>query len=214
MQSFCRARWIVESAFFGIIARVINALHSRPAECGDVRVASGFSHRARSRAPRLLSAVGADPDLDPRGLGRLHRAGVFFDTFHPRAAAYAAKGHIRLEHGPLHANIDRSLVESAVINLALNARDAMENGGRLTIATRRRDDGLAEIAVSDTGRGMDRGTVERATEPFFTTKPLGKGSGLGLSQVVGSTEQMGGRVEIESEEGTGTTVRLLFPMLA
>ena len=114
---------------------------------------------------------------------------------------------------PVLANIDLALLESAVINLAINARDAMEEGGRLTIATRRRDDGFAEIAVSDTGCGMDDETMSRAIEPFFTTKPPGKGSGLGLSQVVGSVEQMGGRVEIESEPGTGTTIRLLFPEL-
>ena len=114
---------------------------------------------------------------------------------------------------PLPANIDRALVENAVINLAINARDAMEQGGRLTFATRRREDGLAEIAVSDTGCGMSQDVIERATEPFFTTKPPGKGSGLGLSQVVGSVEQMGGRVEIDSQPGTGTTVRLLFPEL-
>lgn len=118
-----------------------------------------------------------------------------------------------LANDPLPARIDQGLLESAIINLAINARDAMEQGGTLTFATRRREDGFAEIAVSDTGCGMDPATIERAIEPFFTTKPLGKGSGLGLSQVVGSIEQMGGQVEIDSKEGVGTTVRLLFPPL-
>jgi signal transduction histidine kinase len=119
----------------------------------------------------------------------------------------------QLAQQPVPAAIDRSLVENAIINLALNARDAMEAGGTLVITTRLRDDGLAEIAVSDSGCGMSPEVIERAIEPFFTTKPPGKGSGLGLSQVVGSVEQMGGRVEIVSEEGTGTTIRLLFPAL-
>jgi signal transduction histidine kinase len=112
---------------------------------------------------------------------------------------------------PLPANVDRSLLESALVNLAINARDAMDQGGRLTFTTRLRD-GLVEIGVTDTGCGMSPEVIERATEPFFTTKAPGKGSGLGLSQVVGSIEQMGGRVEIESQQGTGTTVRLLFPV--
>ena len=114
---------------------------------------------------------------------------------------------------PLEANIDRSLLESALVNLSINARDAMDQGGRLSFTTRLRDGNLAEIAVSDTGCGMSEELIERATEPFFTTKAPGKGSGLGLSQVVGSVEQMGGRVEIESQPGTGTTVRLLFPLV-
>ena len=117
-----------------------------------------------------------------------------------------------LAPGPLTVSIDRSLLESALVNLAINARDAMDQGGHLAIATRLRDDGLAEIAVTDTGCGMSEDVIERATEPFFTTKAPGKGSGLGLSQVVGSIEQMGGGVDIESQPGTGTTVRLLFPL--
>jgi signal transduction histidine kinase len=133
------------------------------------------------------------------------------DELIPPTMGRAITTEFLLGSGPIIASIDRSLVESAVINLAINARDAMEQGGKLIIATRRRDDGLAEIAVSDTGHGMSAETVTRAIEPFFTTKPLGKGSGLGLSQVVGSVEQMGGTVEIESQEGAGTTVRLLFP---
>lgn len=114
---------------------------------------------------------------------------------------------------PLMASIDRSLLESAAINLAINARDAMERGGHLTFVTRSREEGMVEIAVSDTGCGMSDEIIGRAIEPFFTTKAPGKGSGLGLSQVVGSVEQMGGRVEIESQEGTGTTIRLLFPQM-
>jgi signal transduction histidine kinase len=133
------------------------------------------------------------------------------DELIPTTLGASVQTAFDLDPEPLVANIDRALLENAIINLALNSRDAMPDGGTLRVATRRRDDGGAEITVSDTGCGMSEETIARAIEPFFTTKPLGKGSGLGLSQVAGSIEQMGGRVEIESEQGTGTTVRLLFP---
>lgn len=106
--------------------------------------------------------------------------------------------------------IDQSQLENALLNLALNARDAMPSGGVLEIATARKDDWVI-ITVSDNGTGMDDYTISRATEPFFTTKPVGAGTGLGLSQVYGFVAQSGGHIEIESEVGTGTRVRLCFP---
>jgi signal transduction histidine kinase len=120
---------------------------------------------------------------------------------------------LTLDIGPdmLFARIDRNQLENAVLNLAINARDAMPDGGDLTIATRRGDDGGAVISLSDTGMGMDAETLRRATEPFFTTKPVGQGTGLGLSQVYGFVEQMGGNMGIFSAAGTGTVVVLSFP---
>jgi signal transduction histidine kinase len=110
------------------------------------------------------------------------------------------------------AVLDRNQLENALLNLAVNARDAMEGqGGVLTLATRRNGPDEIEIRVTDTGRGMDPATLSRATDPFFTTKPVGKGSGLGLSQVQGTVEQLGGRLEIVSTPGTGTSVRLYLP---
>lgn len=110
------------------------------------------------------------------------------------------------------AVVDRNQLENALINLAVNARDAMEEGGGvLTITTRRDGPGLIELAVSDTGSGMEAETLRRAADPFYTTKPVGKGSGLGLSQVLGTVEQLGGRLEIDSAPGTGTAVRLFLP---
>ncbi len=119
--------------------------------------------------------------------------------------------------------IDRGALEHAVINLAINARDAMASGGVLTFRT-----GMAEltaaaaapelpagsyvtIAVADTGTGMTPPVLARAFDPFFTTKPPGKGSGLGLSQVYGLIRQSGGAVRIESKPGAGTTVLLYLP---
>jgi signal transduction histidine kinase/CheY-like chemotaxis protein len=121
--------------------------------------------------------------------------------------------------------VDPYQLENVILNLAINARDAMPNGGRLTIeiANAMLDDGYVAaepdvkpgqyvlIAVSDTGCGMARDVRERACEPFFTTKPEGVGTGLGLSMAYGFVKQTGGHFRIYSEVGEGTTVKLYFP---
>jgi PAS domain S-box-containing protein len=123
------------------------------------------------------------------------------------------------------AQADPTLVDDAIVNLAINARDAMPGGGTLTIETANifLGDEYAEqhvdvtsgeyvmLAVSDTGTGMSPETAARALEPFFTTKPAGQGTGLGLSQVYGFVKQSGGHVSIYSEPGFGTTVKLFLP---
>jgi PAS domain S-box-containing protein len=132
------------------------------------------------------------------------------------------------EVGVVHA--DPGQVEQIVTNLALNARDAMPQGGRLIIATASRILGpgrlpsepgtdvptmgrYLQLAVSDTGVGMDRATLERIWEPFFTTKPVGSGTGLGLSAVYGAMRQSGGYVSAESAPGRGATVSVYWPEL-
>ena len=119
--------------------------------------------------------------------------------------------------------IDPTQFELVILNLAINSRDAMPHGGRLTIATRNlgvsdrhRPAGLAEkdfvaISVSDTGSGMTQEVAEKAFEPFFTTKGVGQGTGLGLSQVLGFGQQSGGEVRIDTQVGHGTTITLLLP---
>ena len=116
-------------------------------------------------------------------------------------------------------NVDPNQLENAILNLAVNARDAMPEGGTLTLATRPLPgaEGIA-VEVSDTGGGMAPEVEARAFEPFFTTKPLGQGTGLGLSQVFGFAQQSGGSAAFVHGEGPGerlgTTVRLTFPAQA
>jgi signal transduction histidine kinase/CheY-like chemotaxis protein len=130
-----------------------------------------------------------------------------------------------LAHDSAPALIDPSQLSTAILNLALNARDAMPNGGKLTLETRNvvLDEDYASmnsevkagnyvmLAVSDTGAGIPAGMLEQVFEPFFTTKDVGKGSGLGLSMVYGFVKQSNGHVKIYSEEGHGTTVKLYLP---
>jgi len=132
---------------------------------------------------------------------------------------------IRLAEGLCLCVVDAGQLENALLNLAVNARDAMPHGGRLTIESGRlrieegqsdRYGGLdpgcyLSISVTDEGTGMTPEVIDQAFEPFFTTKRPGGGSGLGLSMVYGFVEQSGGYVEIHSEEGVGTTLRLYLP---
>ena len=131
-----------------------------------------------------------------------------------------------LAAGVWKTQVDPNQLESAILNLAVNAKDAMREGGRLTIETGNVDldeayvaahgDGIASgsyvmLAVSDSGTGMSREVIDRAFEPFFTTKPAGVGTGLGLSMVYGFVKQSGGHIRIFSKVDEGTSIRLYFP---
>ncbi len=144
-----------------------------------------------------------------------------------RTLGETIKVRLRLPGAPLHALVDPHQLENAILNLALNARDAMPDGGELTIAVSPRmlDDAVAhlvevppgdyvQIDVTDTGSGIDPAVLQRVFEPFFTTKPFGGGSGLGLSMVYGFVRQSGGNIRLLSTPGAGTNVRFVLPMTA
>lgn len=178
--------------------------------------------RAAALTHRLLAFARKQP-LDPRQT----QINELLADFEPLLRRTLGE-HIDIEFvrgsGLWKALVDPNELQNAILNLAINARDAMPDGGRLTIETANmsvtRD--YAEIhgiqpgqyvlvAVSDTGPGMPPEVVARAFDPFFTTKPAGQGSGLGLSMVYGFARQSGGHVKIYSEPGHGTTVKLYLP---
>ncbi len=124
-------------------------------------------------------------------------------------------------------NVDAALLETAVLNILNNARDAMPDGGRITLETRnvRIDEDYVDarteeispgryvmMAISDTGHGMDEDTLARVFEPFFTTREVGEGSGLGLAMVFGFMRQSNGTIRAYSEPGVGTTFKMYFPV--
>jgi two-component system, cell cycle sensor histidine kinase and response regulator CckA len=119
-----------------------------------------------------------------------------------------------LEEGLPLILAEAAALSSAVLNLCLNAVDAMPEGGTLTLRTLKTSAGMAQLCVEDTGQGMTEQVRLRAMEPFFTTKPFGKGAGLGLSRVFGLVQAHGGTIEIESHPGVGTRVLLAFPAAA
>ena len=132
--------------------------------------------------------------------------------------------HFPIKLNPVHA--DANQLEMALLNLAVNARDAMPDGGRIIIAAREETVAPAQpagklkagryvcLSVQDTGEGMDKATLTRAMEPFFTTKGVGRGTGLGLSMVHGMTEQSGGQFVLKSRKGAGTTAEIWLPVPA
>jgi len=154
--------------------------------------------------------------------------GVFLHDnrrFLERVAGDGVEITLDTDTGPLRVQADTQQLQSALLNLTINASDAMPAGGGLRIAARREEIGAGSgpdvtsaswvtLSISDTGEGMSRAVLARAIEPFFTTKEPGKGSGLGLSMVYGFAHQSGGDLRIESEPGGGTTVTLFFPEAA
>jgi PAS domain S-box-containing protein len=161
-------------------------------------------------------------------LSNLNQLILAFDFLLARAAGERIRTQWDLQPDIPMVELDRSQFHSVLLNLVVNARDAMPNGGELTVFTEvvhldgssvPPPDGVPAgryvvLGVSDTGTGMSPAVWARAIEPFFTTKEVGKGSGLGLSQAYGFARQSGGTLTIESEEGVGTTVRVILPAAA
>jgi PAS domain S-box-containing protein len=183
------------------------------------------TERATALTQRLLAFARRQP-LDPDEVDANRLVLGMSDLFARTLGEHIAVETVLSDNlWTVHA--DPHQLENALLNLAVNARDAMPEGGRLVIQTENCEfndphaAGVAEInpgqyvllAVTDTGEGMSRDTLEQVFEPFFTTKDVGQGSGLGLSQVYGFVRQSGGHVKIYSEPGMGTTVRLYLPRM-
>ncbi len=180
------------------------------------------SQRAVERGARLtgqLLAFARRQTLMPE-IVRLDDVIRDFSNLMRRAVGETVEVAVQSQIGLWSCEIDPSQFESAVLNLAINARDAMPDGGKLVIALRNHvsESGsdvpagrYVSVSVTDTGTGMPAEVAARAVEPFFTTKEVGRGSGLGLSQVYGFAQQSGGSLRIHSRPGDGTRVTMLFP---
>ena len=202
------AQWS-DVAHLQLVKRVDNAIHG--------------AARAATLTKRLLAFARQTP-LSPSAMD-LNQFLMGVSEFLQRALGEDITLEIVGTAGLWVAEADPTELEAALINLVVNARDAMPGGGRLTIETSNvyldeaycgREDDLKPgqyvlLAVSDTGTGMPKHVVDRVFEPFFTTKQSGQGTGLGLSQVYGFAKQLGGHVKIYSEVGEGTTVKMYLP---
>jgi signal transduction histidine kinase/CheY-like chemotaxis protein len=217
--------------FNNMLAVIISALNllKRRLERGEANVrefidaAVDGAQRAATLTHRLLAFARQQP-LSPEPLDANKFVGGISDLLR-RMLGETVKLETVLAGGLWRIHADSGQLETAILNLAVNARDAMGEGGRLTIETANAhldDDYAAQhigvpagqyvlIAVTDTGGGMTPETIEKAFDPFFTTKPTGRGTGLGLSQVHGFVKQSLGHVKIYSEIGNGTTVKLYLP---
>lgn len=210
-----------------VILGAMNLLERRLAR-GDtdlgryIEAAKDGANRAAALTQRLLAFSRRQP-LQPKVI-EPNRMVAGMSELMTRALGEQVKVETVLAAGLWRINADISQLENAILNLAVNGRDAMPNGGRLTVETANTfiaEDYAQEhsmavgqyvmIAVTDTGTGMSGDTLTKAFDPFFTTKEVGKGSGLGLSQVFGFVRQSGGHVKIYSELGHGTTVKLYLP---
>jgi PAS domain S-box-containing protein len=206
-----------------IIRRAAGADNTRIFRAVEVALDSAKAGAAMTQ--RLLAFARRQP-LDPKPLDVNVLVNGMSELMH-RALGETIEIEVVLGAGLWRIEADANELERAILNLAVNARDAMPEGGKLTVETANChvDEAYAKlnpdsspgqyvaISVTDTGTGMDAETMRQAFEPFFTTKPVGRGTGLGLSQVYGFVKQSGGHVKLYSELNVGTTVRMYLPRL-
>ncbi|HCN46709.1 MAG TPA: hybrid sensor histidine kinase/response regulator, partial [Pseudomonas sp.] len=184
--------------------------------------AQGAVKRAASLTHRLL-AFSRRQTLDPRPTD-VNRLMQGMGELIQRTVGPGISVDILAAPGPWPTLVDASQLENALLNLCINARDAMPEGGRISIetSTLQLDAGSARaqeitegeyvvLTVTDNGTGMTPDTLAKAFDPFFTTKPIGQGTGLGLSMIYGFARQSGGQVRISSEPARGTTVQIYLP---
>jgi len=207
----------------GTIEILAEAVADRPQLVAIAKMIDEAADRGADLTQRLLAFARKQP-LQPREVDVNSLAIEASDLLRPTLGEQV-EVQIMLSGDTARALIDPSQLTNAILNLALNARDAMPDGGKLTIETSNviLDDSYAGIhsevtagpyvliAVTDSGHGIPAGILENVFEPFFTTKDVGKGSGLGLSMVYGFVKQSNGHIKICSEAGLGTTVRIYLP---
>jgi len=210
------------SGSLGVIGLLVQQGRMREVDTYLDKARRGVS-RAAALTHRLL-AFGRKQTLAPQPLS-LDDIVTGMEDVIQRTVGPEISVELKLCDGQWLVMCDGNQMESALLNLCVNARDAMPNGGWLTVTTQEvvlgesdivNEEGaapgrFASVAVTDTGVGMDSEVLARAIEPFFTTKPEGRGTGLGLSQIYGFVRQSGGFVRIESSPGGGTTVRIYLP---
>lgn len=208
--------------FNNMLAVILGNLDMAARRAGDpARVARAIDNarqgaeRAAELTRRLL-AFGRRQSLSPQVMD-VNALIAGMSEILQRSLSETIRFEPRLGESLWRVRVDRVQLENAVLNLAINARDAMPDGGTLAIETSNRhsdeagDGDFVRIAVIDTGCGMPADVVARAAEPFFTTKEVGRGTGLGLSQVYGFVRQSGGHLSIDSMPGVGTTIGILLP---
>jgi signal transduction histidine kinase len=209
----------------GTIEILAEAVADRPELAAIARMIDEAAARGGDLTQRLLAFARKQP-LQPREVDVNSLVIEAVNLLRPTLGEHV-EVHMMLAGDASHALIDPSQLTNAILNLALNARDAMPDGGKLTIETSNiaLDDNYAGmhsdvtagnyvmVAVTDSGHGIPAGILNNVFEPFFTTKDVDKGSGLGLSMVYGFVKQSNGHIKIYSEEGHGTTVRIYLPQV-
>jgi signal transduction histidine kinase len=192
----------------GNLDRAARMVAEHPQLASAIGNATQGAERAAKLTDQLLAFARKQP-LRPEAhdLSALVRD---MDELLRRSVGNHVEVRLDLAEGLPPVKVDRNQTENAILNLAINARDAMPAGGTLRLTTGL-EDGQVTLTVRDAGDGMTPEVLARAVEPFFTTKPLGEGTGLGLSQVYGFVKQSRGDMELASAPGEGTTVLLRFP---
>jgi PAS domain S-box-containing protein len=209
-----------------VVLNGVEILRRSALGAGELKVLDSMESAATRGAAlthQLLAFARKQPLLPDRQ--NLNRIIGTFDAVLRRARKSTIDLAFRLAPQLPQVMLDTPQFEAALLNLVVNAKDAISGSGKIVVATEVVDLGSNEIntlpagryvkvSVSDTGAGMTPDVVKRAIEPFFTTKPIGKGTGLGLSQAYGLAQQSGGDLTIQSELGRGTTISLYLPALA
>jgi PAS domain S-box-containing protein len=196
-----------------VIQGNLQVLHERPELQGNAQELVTSATRAAKRAGELTGKLLAFSRRQLLQPARVDVAAMLQSLADMLKRTLDQRVRIDVDATPdcLPVLADPGQLESALLNIAINARDAMPEGGELSFSARTADDGEVAIAVSDTGSGMSDEVRERAFEPFFTTKAKGRGTGLGLSTVYGFVKQSKGMVELDSMPGRGTTVTMRLP---